>query len=426
MPNLRFLVSLLLIAIFGSAGIEAQDLSPEDQVRLQRVQRILREVPLIDGHNDLPWQYEKRALNHMDQIDLRADQSGLAPALHTDIERLRKGGVSAQFWSVYVPAELPGAEATRATMEQIDVVHRLIERYPDTFELALSATDIQAIHKRGHIASLIGMEGGYSIADSLGVLRQFYRLGARYMTLTHSKLVHWADSATDAPMHAGLTRFGEEVVKEMNRLGMLVDLSHVSPDTMRDAIRVSEAPVIFSHSSARTLTDHARNVPDEVLQLLPGKDGVVMVTFVPPFISEKTRIWSSLQNAEEARLKALYQGDPERVTREFEEWKLSNPTPPATLNDVADHIDHIRKVAGIDHIGIGGDLDGITTVPTGLEDVSKYPMLFVELLRRGYQDEDIRKIAGKNVLRVFEKAERVAQRLQKQRPASDARIEELD
>jgi len=426
MPILRFSVSLLLILILAPSGIEAQSLSREDQIRLERVQRILREVPLIDGHNDLPWQYEKRALNHMDRIDLHADQTGLTPALHTDIARLRKGGLGAQFWSVYVPAELPGADATRATMEQIDVVHRMIERYPETFELALSAADIQAIHKRGRIASLIGMEGGYSIADSLGVLRQFYRLGTRYMTLTHSKLVNWADSATDGPKHAGLTRFGEEVVKEMNRLGMLVDLSHVSPDTMRDAIRVSEAPVIFSHSSARALTDHPRDVPDDVLKLLPGKDGVVMVTFVPPFISEKTRLWYTLKDAEEARLKSLYQGDPARVTRELDEWKLQNPTPPATLSDVADHIDHIRKVAGIDHIGIGGDLDGITTTPVGLEDVSKYPMLFVELLRRGYQDEELRKIAGKNVLRVFEKAEKIAQRLQKERPASDARIEELD
>lgn len=426
MPIVRFLVSLLLIAFFLPAAIEAQTLSREDQMRLERVQRILREVPLIDGHNDLPWQYEKRALNHMDQIDLREDQTGLATPLHTDIERLRKGGVGAQFWSVYVPAELQGGEATRATMEQIDVVHRLIERYPDTFELALSAADIQAIHKRGRVASLIGMEGGYSIADSLGVLRQFYRMGARYMTLTHSKLVHWADSATDDPKHSGLTRFGEEVVREMNRLGMLVDLSHVSIATMRDAIRVSEAPVIFSHSSSRVLTDHARNVPDEVLELLPAKDGVVMVTFVPSFISEKTRVWYALKDAEEARLKAMYQGDPNRVIVETEEWKVRYPTPPATLNDVADHIDHVRKVAGIDHIGIGGDLDGITTVPVGLEDVSKYPMLFVELLRRGYQDEDIRKIVGKNVLRVFEKAERVAQRLKKERPASDARIEELD
>lgn len=426
MPTVRFLVSLLLIALFLPEAILAQSLSREDQMRLERVQRILAEVPLIDGHNDLPWQYEKRALNHMDQIDLRADQSGLAPALHTDIDRLRKGGVGAQFWSVYVPAELPGADATRATMEQIDVVHRLIERYPETFELALSAADIQASHTRGRVASLIGIEGGYSIDDSLGVLRQFYRMGARYMTLTHSKLVHWADSATDGPQHGGLTRFGEEVVKEMNRLGMLVDLSHVSVATMNDAIRVSEAPVIFSHSSARALTDHARNVPDEVLRRLPAKDGVVMVTFVPSFISEKTRVWYSLQDAEEARLKSTYQGDPERVTREFEEWKLRNPTPRASLNDVADHIDHIRAIAGIDHIGIGGDLDGITTVPVGLEDVSKYPMLFVELLRRGYQDEDIRKIVGKNVLRVFYKAERVAQRLKKERPASDARIEEMD
>ena len=426
MPSVLFLVSLLLIAIFAPTQMQAQDLSRDDQARLDRVQRILREVPLIDGHNDLPWQYEMRAQNHMDEIDLRADQSGLTPALHTDLARLRKGGVGAQFWSVYVSAELPGGDATRATMEQIDVVHRLIERYPDTFELALSAADIQAIHKRGRIASLIGMEGGYSIADSLGVLRQFYRLGARYMTLTHSKRVHWADSATDDPIHGGLTRFGEEVVREMNRLGMLVDLSHVSPDTMRDAIAISEAPVIFSHSSARAITDHSRNVPDEVLQLLSAKDGVVMVTFVPSFVSEKRRTWSSLQNAEEARLKALYPGDPERVIAELEEWKLRNPTPPATLSDVADHIDHIRKLAGIDHIGIGGDLDGITSVPAGLEDVSKYPMLLAELLRRGYQDEDIRKIAGKNVLRVFQKAERVAQRLQKQRPASDARIEELD
>lgn len=426
MPIRHLAVSVLVILIFTSVGIEAQTLSREDQVRLERVQRILREVPLIDGHNDLPYQFEKRARGHMDHIDLHADQTGLTPSLHTDIARMRKGQVGAQFWSVYVPADLQGADATRATMEQIDVVHRMIERYPDTFELALSAADIQAIHKRGRIASLIGMEGGYSIDDSLAVLRQFHRLGARYMTLTHSKLVHWADSATDGPVHGGLTRFGEEVVREMNRVGMLVDLSHVSADTMRDAIRVSEAPVIFSHSSARALTDHARDVPDDVLKLLPAKDGIVMVTFVPSFISEKTRLWYTLQDAEEARLKSLYQGDPQRVKNELEEWKLKNPTPPATLSDVADHIDHVRKVAGIDHVGIGGDLDGITTTPAGLEDVSKYPMLFVELLRRGYQDEDLRKIAGKNLLRVFDKAEKVAQRLQKERPASDARIEELD
>jgi membrane dipeptidase len=270
------------------------------------------------------------------------------------------------------------------------------------------------------------MEGGHSIHNTLAALRQLYAAGARYMTITHSKNTDWADSATDAPRHGGLTRFGEEVVREMNRLGMLVDLSHVSPETMKEAMAVAAAPVIFSHSSARALDGHPRNVPDDVLRLVPQNGGVVMVTFVPSFVSEEVRTWNALEDAEEARLKALHPGDPDRVKRDLDGWREKQPAPRATLQQVADHVEHVRKVAGIDHVGIGSDFDGITSVPLGLEGVDDYPALFAELLRRGWSDEEIKKLAGLNALRVFREAERVSARLKKERPASDALIEELD
>jgi membrane dipeptidase len=415
-----------LLAFAGAiSGISAQERAA-DPALVARARKLLDQVPLIDGHNDLPWEYRKRVKNHLDKIDLRSDTSKLDPPLHTDIPRLRRGGVGGQFWSVYVPVEVSGAEAVQTVMEQIDDVHRLAERYPDTFEVARTADDVVRIHKAGKIASLVGMEGGHSINNSLATLRQLYEAGARYMTITHSKNTDWADSATDGPKHNGLTPFGEEVIREMNRLGMLVDLSHVSPDTMKDALAVSQAPVIFSHSSARALDAHPRNVPDDVLQLMPKNGGVVMVTFVPPFISEEVRTWNSQKDAEEARLKALLQDDPDRVKRDLEAWTKAHLVPRATLQQVADHVEHVRKVAGIDHVGIGSDFDGITSVPVGLEGVDDYPALLAELLRRGWTDEDVKKLAGLNVLRVFREAEKVSQRLRKERPASDALIEDLD
>lgn len=413
------------LTLAGAAPARAAEPKP-DPALVERARKLLDQVPLIDGHNDLPWEYRQRVRNHMDKIDLRADTSKLQPPLHTDIPRLRKGGVGGQFWSVYIPVGITGADAVLAVLEQIDDVHRLAERYPDTFEMARTAGDVVRIHKAGRIASLIGMEGGHSIHNSLAALRQLYEAGARYMTITHSKNTDWADSATDAPRHGGLTPFGEEVVKEMNRLGMLVDLSHVSPETMKEALAVSQAPVIFSHSSARALNAHPRNVPDDVLQLLAKNGGVAMVTFVPSFISEDVRAWNAQEDAEEARLKALHPGDPERVKRELEAWTQAHPVPRATLAQVAGHVEHVRKVAGIDHVGIGSDFDGITSVPLGLEGVGDFPALLAELLRRGWTDAEVKKLAGENALRVFREAESVARRLKKERLASDALIEELD
>jgi membrane dipeptidase len=399
---------------------------PPESALVERARRLLREVPLIDGHNDLPWQCRERFHDQLGKLDLRRDASGLQPPLHTDIPRLRRGGVGGQLWSVYVPVELAGPAAVQAVLEQIDVVHRLAELYPDTFEMAATADDVLRIHRAGRIASLIGIEGGHSIGNSLAVLRELYRAGARYMTLTHSKNDDWADSATDQPRHGGLTRFGEEVVREMNRLGMLVDLSHVAPRTMQAAIAVSAAPVVFSHSSARALDAHPRNVPDEVLAMLPRQGGVVMVSFVTVFTSEAVRAYGAERDGAEARLKALYPEDSARVERELVAWSAAHPAPHATLAQVADHIDHVRRVAGIDHIGLGSDFDGITSVPDGLADVAQYPVLLAELLRRGYRDEEVKKVAGANLLRVLREAERVAVRLRAERPPSDARIEDLD
>jgi membrane dipeptidase len=326
--------------------------------------------------------------------------------------------VGGQFWSVYVPADLQGQGAVTATLEQIDIVHRMMRKYPGTFELASTASDIERVFRKGKIASLIGMEGGHSIDSSLGALRMFHQLGARYMTLTHSRNTPWADSATDTPVHGGLSPFGEEVVREMNRLGMLVDLSHVSPDTMADAIAVSQASVIFSHSSARAVTDVPRNVPDQILTLLPKNGGVVMVTFVPGFLSSKVAAWTALQTAEENRLKQQFANDPDAIKTGLAAWATANPAPRASVADAAAHIDHIKKIAGIDHIGLGGDYDGISSVPVGLEDVSTYPNLTAELIRRGYTDEDIKKILGLNILRVMRDVEKASAQLQKARAPS--------
>jgi membrane dipeptidase len=385
-----------------------------DAALLDRARALHKQVPLIDGHNDYPWAVRENVQRDLDKLDITQSQ----PAIHTDIARLKAGGLGGQFWSVYTPSEYAGQTAVTATLEQIDIVHQMMRKYPQTFELALTAGDVERIFKSGRIASMIGMEGGHSIDNSLAALRMFYRLGARYMTLTHAKSTPWADSATDSPQHGGLTPFGEQVVREMNWLGMLVDLSHVAPDTMKDAIAVSEAPVIFSHSSARALNDVPRNVPDDVLQMLPKNGGVVMVTFVPGFLSPKVAAWNTLQTAEITRLQQQFPNDEAARKQGIDTWNKGNPAPRATIADAADHIDHIRKVAGIDHIGLGGDFDGITSVPQGLEDVSKYPFLTAELLRRGYTDEEIKKILGLNILRVMKAAEGVAARLQKERGPS--------
>jgi len=408
LKGLSILVGLSVV--FASLASQ----QPNDAALLDRARALLKQTPLIDGHNDYPWALREKAQRNFEKLDIARPQ----PAIMTDIARLRAGGVGGQFWSVYVPVELTGQSAVTATLEEIDTVHQMTRRYPDTFELALTSDDVERIFKQGRIASLIGMEGGHSIDNSLAALRMFYRLGARYMTLTHAKNTAWADSATDDPKFGGLAPFGEEVVREMNWLGMLVDLSHVSPETMEDSIRITQAPVIFSHSSARALNDVPRNVPDRVLQLLPKNGGVVMVTFVPGFLDRAVAAWNKLQDAESDRLKKQFPGDAAAVTRGVNEWTATHPAPRATLSEAADHIDHIRKVAGIDHIGLGSDFDGISQVPQGLEDVSKFPSLIAELLRRGYKDEEIKKILGQNILRVMREVEVVSKRLQSARGPS--------
>lgn len=394
-----------------------------DDYRQQAIQ-ILEEVPLIDGHNDVPWQYRTRADYKFSEIEFMNTRE-LDRPMHTDIPRLRDGRLGGQFWSVYVSANMSEPEAVQATKEQIDFVKRLIDRYPDHFEMALSADDVERIYSDGKIASMMGMEGGHSIGNSLAVLRQFYELGARYMTLTHGRTLDWADSATDTPRHDGLTAFGEEVVREMNWLGMLVDLSHVSPSTMKDAIRVSEAPVIFSHSSARGLNGHPRNVPDDVLELVKENNGVIMITYVTSFVSEDLRQHIANRNAYRAKLDYLYTGQPDVVAEKMRQWQEENSQPKATLEQVADHIDHIRDQIGVDHIGIGSDYDGVSSLPVGLDDVSTFPDLFAELLGRGYTEEELKKIAGLNVLRVMREAESVSEKLQNERSANETVIEDF-
>lgn len=384
-----------------------------------RARRILTEVPLVDGHNDLPWALREKTEGRLDTLDLESDTT--ADTLQTDLVRLRQGGVGAQFWSVYVPVEITGAAAVTAVIEQIDVVDRLVQRFPETLEIARTADDIVRIHAQGRVASLIGMEGGHCIDNNLAVLRQLYNLGARYMTLTHSSNTDWADACSDEPEHDGLTDFGREVVREMNRLGMLVDLSHVSAPTMHDALDVARAPVIFSHSSARATMHHVRNVPDDVLRRLPENGGVVMVTFVPHFVSDAVLAHYAEEKAQEARLGVWYPGRDTKIAEELRAWLEENPYPPATTAQVADHIEHVIEVAGIDHVGLGSDFDGIPFGPEGLDDVSRFPNLIVELLRRGHSDADVAKIVGLNVLRVLRANERVAAELQRERPPSEMR-----
>ena len=403
MPRPWLLLTLAALAVPLANFAPAQQPDP----MLERARRLLRDVPVIDGHNDYPWEVRQKAKMDLAALDLRQPQ----PSIMTDFARLAAGGVGGQFWSVYVPSPAPGtdpSDSVTQTLEQIDIVHRMVARYPERLALALTADDIERAQRQNRIASLIGMEGGHSIDSSLAVLRTMHRLGARYMTLTHSLNVPWADAATDSAKLDGLSPFGEQVVQEMNRLGMLVDLSHTSPATMADALRVTTAPVIFSHSSARALTDVPRNVPDDILRLLPENGGVVMVTFVPGFVSEPVAEYGRREAAERARLAAEPGATPESTAQAISAWRSANPAPRASLIDVANHIDHIRKVAGIDHVGLGSDFDGITTVPAGLEDVSTFPALMAELLRRGYPDDDIRKIAGRNILRVMRAAEAVA------------------
>lgn len=391
---LRASLLVLLIALAGNASTQ-HDL-------LTRARALHRSVPMIDGHNDLPWASRRK------NTDLQAVASGI-PSGQTDIPRLRAGGVGGQFWSVYVPATMEGPAAVQAVTEQIDVVYRLAATHPKVFEVARTADDVERIFGQGKIASLIGMEGGHSIGGSLAVLRMLHQLGAGYMTLTHSKNTPWADSATDTPEHGGLTAFGEKVVLEMNRLGMLVDLSHVSPETMRDALRVAKAPVIFSHSGAYAVCAHPRNVPDDVLRLTKANGGVVMVVFLADYVADRSG-WRTSRTAEEARLKAEL-GDV-GVATGLRVWERAHPAPRANIQAVANHIDHIVQVAGIDHVGLGGDFDGGGGCE-GLEDVSRYPFLTAELLRRGYSDTDVRKVLGLNVLRAMRGAEKTARTLAK-------------
>lgn len=393
----------------GHASTATADLP--DSSATERAARLLDEVPIIDGHNDLPWQIREKVHGDLDSLDLRVAQ----PELHTDIPRLGAGRVGAQFFAAYVPVDRIAAGATRFALMQIDLIHRLVMRYEDTFALARTAADIDSAHGEGRIAAMIGVEGGHAIEGSLDVLRALYDLGARYMTLTHWKSHAWADAATDRPLHQGLTPFGEKVVREMNRLGMLVDLSHVSDSTMMDVLRITEAPVIYSHSSARALAGHARNVPDTILPEVAHNGGIVMVNFAPGFISEEARLHGERADALLDSLRTAFDDDSTRIRPAFRAWLEAHPAPRATLSQVADHVDHIVEVAGIDHVGLGSDYDGIDAVPLGLEDVSTFPALIAELLSRGYRDEDIRKLAGLNFLRVMREAEAVAARLRQER-----------
>ena len=402
----RSILALALLALASPLSAE----TPEDVA-----DAALRAAPVWDGHNDVPEQLRGRfgdLINDFDFSDTTGtgptDPQGKGRVMHTDLNRLAQGHVGAQFWSVWVDTAQTEPEAVVATMQQIDVIKRLIARYPDRLTLALTADDVQRAMNQHKVAGLIGMEGGHSIDGSLAVLRQMYALGARYMTLTHSKSTAWADSASVDPTHEGLTEFGVQVVREMQRMGMLVDLSHVSPATMNDALDVAQAPVIFSHSGARAVDDHSRNVPDDVLRRLKDNGGIVMIVALPSYLSETVRQWSAAKAGEEARLKSLWQGQPDAVKTGLADWERSNPQPTASVADVADAIDHVREVAGIDHIGLGGDYDGMDSGPAGMEDVSGYPNLFSELARRGYSQADLEKISSRNMMRVLRAAEAYA------------------
>lgn len=402
------LVAALAGTALAEAPLAAQQRSPE-----QVAAAALRAAPVFDGHNDVPYAVRERYRNVIGEFDFT--DTSQAPAadgdtggMHTDIPRLRTGKVGAQFWSVYVSADLPEPQAVVAVLEQIDVMKRLMARHPGELAFVTTADQAAAAMKRGQIASMLGMEGGNSIGESLAVLRQTYDLGVRYLTLTHNKTLSWADAATDTPRHGGLTDFGRQIVREMNRIGMLVDLSHVSEATMMDALDEAKAPVIFSHSGARAVNGHARNVPDSVIARLPANGGVLMVVGLPGFLSEELRQRAANRSAEQARLESLWRGQPEAVKQRMVTWEAANPEPKVGIGVWADHIDHIRKVAGIDHIAIGGDYDGMPSGPVGAEDVTGYPALFTELAQRGYSQADLEKIASRNIMRALRAAEAYA------------------
>jgi membrane dipeptidase len=432
---LRTTLAALLGTLIASQLVSNPALAAEPDFAA-RVDRVLAKTPLIDGHNDLPWEIRERRARKQ-TLDLRQDTSRLqspegGAGLMTDIPRLRAGRVGGQFWSVWIPVQLQGPEAVQTTLEQIDIVKQMSRTYAADFEMAYTAADVRRIHKAGRIGSLIGVEGGHQINGSLPVLRQMYDAGARYMTLTHSINTPWADSATDTPVHHGLTAFGREVVKEMNRIGMMVDLSHVSPETMRAALDVSVAPVIFSHSSARALVDHPRDVDDDTLRLVAKNGGVVMVNFATNYVSSERQKWQADRAAEQTRYNSppfggLYIGQPDRANAALKAWEQAHPKPAVTLAQVADHIDHIKQIAGVDHVGIGSDFDGIPDTPTGLEGVDRYPALLVEMMRRGWTDAEIAKLAGENVLRVMAAVETTSTALKRDHPyGSTATIAELD
>jgi membrane dipeptidase len=408
----KSILATLFSALFISPPVLAQT-EPDAATRL-RINKVLAQTPVIDGHNDLPWELHEKYTDKAREVDLAGITGTPIIQQQTDIARMRAGHMGGQFWSVWIPVTVTGPDAIKLTLEQIDLAHSFTERYPAVFESANTASDIERIQKKSKIAALIGIEGGHQIGDSLGALRQFHSLGAEYMTLTHSSNNSLADSATDNPKHHGLSDFGRVVIREMNRIGMLVDLSHVSAATMRQAIELSTAPVIFSHSGARFITDHPRNVPDDVLQSLAKKDGVVMVNFYSAYVSNDFSRWKADRAAEIARYNSppstgLYIGDPDRADAALAVWDKAHPKPVPSFTSVADHIDHIVKVAGIDHVGIGSDFDGVNgETPTGLSSVADYPNLFAELARRGWSDEMLAKLAGRNILRVMRKAELVA------------------
>jgi Zn-dependent dipeptidase, microsomal dipeptidase homolog len=407
-PGIRSLLRALIFLFLLGASLP---LKAQNDPYLARAKRILSQTPLIDGHNDLPWRIREDSIarGNVDKYDLRKTTPGM-----TDLARLKTGMIGAQFWAVYTPGEYSDSGYARVQLEQIDIAHRIIEKYPDRFELALTSKDIRRIFKEGKIGSLLGLEGGHGIENSLGALRSYYGLGARYLTLTHNVTLDWADAALDSAKHQGLTPFGDSVVREMNRLGMLVDLSHVSPATMSDALNVTQAPVMFSHSGARALVDVPRNVPDSILRRVTTNGGIVMVPFVTGFVSPAVALYEQSMRPTITDLRKQYGDDTVAIKRAIDEWRAAHPAPHATLAQVADQIDYVRKVAGVDHVGIGADFDGITEVVQGLEDVSKYPALFAELARRGWSDTDLKKLAGENLLRVFAQAEAVSARLKKE------------
>ena len=422
MPTFRdFLVlAASLGAVTSSSDAQRRPAAAADTASLlEHARRLHREVPMIDTHNDLPEMIHGGAAGNLDKMD--PDKT---LPIDTDIPRLKQGLVGGQFFAAYVPSSYIEKGGARFALEEIDIIDRFTKRSP-SLEAARTADDIVRIHKTGKIASLIGIEGGQAIENSLGTLRMFYNLGVRYMTLTHSSTTPWADAATDEPKHGGLTRFGEEVVHEMNRLGMMVDISHVSDGTMDDVLRISESPVIFSHSSARALADHRRNVPDSILTRLAKNGGVVMVNFYPGFVNATAAKQAANVLDKEREFKAMYPNDPDKSAKAFTDFLSTFKTETGTLEEVANHIDHIRKVAGIDHVGIGADFGSLTQHPTGLDDVSRYPYLTAELIRRGYTDAEVKKVLGLNILRVMREVEQAAVRIQRTRGPSTATIEDL-